>query len=338
MNVLTDDWPGLYAERWGNDCAPAALAHPAKFSRALIRRIYEHAVAEGWLCSGDTVLDPFAGVALGALDALRLGLCWLGVELEPKFVALGRQNIGMWDNRYGSLLQRWGRAALVQGDSRRLVEVLSEAPEINCAISSPPYVDSRVESDLQRQAQAITVRIQDVQPGYGNSSGQLAAMPEGNVQAVISSPPYESSMERWGKEPSAMMQAYGLTARYGDSNGQLATAGEDFWSAAYLVVAQTFALVRPGGHAIFVTKNFVREGKVVEFSQQWAQLCEACGFRLAHWHRAWQVEHNGTAFTLDGGNVERKVSRKGFFRRLYESKHPENAIDWEDVLCFSKLA
>ena len=161
---------------------------------------------------------------------------------------------------------------------------------------------------------------------------------EGNLAAVLSSPPYESSMERWGKEPSAMMQAYGLTARYGDSNGQLATAGEDFWSAAYLVVAQTFALVRPGGHAIFVTKNFVREGKVVEFSQQWAQLCEACGFRLAHWHRAWQVEHNGTAFTLDGGNVERKVSRKGFFRRLYESKHPENAIDWEDVLCFSKLA
>jgi len=108
------------------------------------------------------------------------------------------------------------------------------------------------------------------------------------------------------------------------------------WSKMRRAADQTFILLRPGGHAIFVTKRFVRDKAIIEFSQQWTQLCQACGFRLVHWHKAWLVEHNGIALTLDGGEVERKTERKSFFRRLYEGKNPHNAIDWEDVLCFQK--
>ena len=101
MNV--DQWHGLYGEGWTGEIVPEAFAHPAKFSRALIRAIYDHAAAEGWLAPGDVVVDPFGGVALGALDAMRLGCIWEGCELETKFVALGLANILRWNSNYRHL-------------------------------------------------------------------------------------------------------------------------------------------------------------------------------------------------------------------------------------------
>jgi hypothetical protein len=63
-------------------------------------------IEEGWLHPGDLVIDPFGGVALGALDAMRLGLRWRGVELEPKFAELGNQNIGFWNAQF-SRMPHW---------------------------------------------------------------------------------------------------------------------------------------------------------------------------------------------------------------------------------------
>ena len=94
---------------------PEAISHPAKFSNRLIRRIYEHMLKEGWLRPGDMVIDPFGGVALGALDAMRMGLAWRGVELEPRFVDLGNQNILFWNKRFSRLPGWSGDALLLQG-------------------------------------------------------------------------------------------------------------------------------------------------------------------------------------------------------------------------------
>ena len=95
MRKSMSDWHGCYSDGWKNEITPDAFAHPAKFSRALIRRIYRHALERGYLKPGDVVLDPFAGVALGARDAIQLGINWLGVELEEKFVELGNQNLDL---------------------------------------------------------------------------------------------------------------------------------------------------------------------------------------------------------------------------------------------------
>ena len=84
--MITDSWAGCYPSQWKGMIVPDAIAHPAKFSSRLIRRIYDHMRKEGWVLPGDTVIDPFGGVALGAMDAMRLGLSWRGVELEPRFV------------------------------------------------------------------------------------------------------------------------------------------------------------------------------------------------------------------------------------------------------------
>ena len=79
----------------------------------------------GWVERGDLVVDPFGGVACGGVVCGYQGLRWVGCELEPRFVALGNQNIDLHRAR----MEQAGDPVpvLLQGDSRRLSEVLSGA-------------------------------------------------------------------------------------------------------------------------------------------------------------------------------------------------------------------
>jgi len=102
MEMIERDWYKCYGKGWGDLLVPDAFGHPAKFSRLLIRRIYTHCLRQGYLQPGDVVLDPFGGVGLGALHAMMNGLEWVGVELEERFVGWGRENIEMWNRRFGT--------------------------------------------------------------------------------------------------------------------------------------------------------------------------------------------------------------------------------------------
>ena len=269
MTLLTStDWLNCYPSLWKGTIVPESMAHPAKYSSRLIRRIYEHMTEEGWLKRGDHVLDPFGGVALGALDAMRFGLHWNGVELEEKFHTLGNQNIASWISRFGSL-PNWGSAHLMNGDSRRLLELLNGS-DIDCTVSSPPYADS-ISNDA-----------------YGDSTGQL------------------------GNE-----------------------SGDDFWLAARQIVDQVYIAIKPGGHAVWVVKNYVKEKQIVPFTDQWRQLCKAAGFETLHEHHAMLVHHRGTQHTLEGGMVHHQTESKSFFRRLAEKKGSPR-IDYETVFCMVK--
>jgi hypothetical protein len=69
--MLNLDWYRCYVTKWQNEITPQSVVHPAKFSRKLIRRIYNFLLEAELLRAGDTVLDPFGGIGLGAADALR---------------------------------------------------------------------------------------------------------------------------------------------------------------------------------------------------------------------------------------------------------------------------
>jgi len=400
------------------------------------------------------------------------GLHFTGVELELKFVDLGQRNIAMWNERYRDRFAHYGTAQIVQGDSRRLGEIIvahadmcvssppftgvtatqnpnflttgeqgkvipsksnqanygitpgnlgnlrANAAGFDAAISSPPFVETGVgghNNVINRNTQAVSrnrpsnLSQENRDLAYGNTSGQLAAMradgfdaaissppfsgdanltpiigqgvrsqlrAEGrdsedrqqasignlailrathdNFDAAISSPPYEASIKgdmalgwsdddernpttkHYQKYPSMRFGQSSMTD-YGASFGQLGQqSGDDFWSAARLIVAQTFGVLRPGAHAIFVVKSFVRNGAIVDFPDQWRRLCESVGFVTLHEHRAWLVEDRGIQLAMDGNHKRKRTERKSFFRRLHEKKHPETAIDFEVVLCMSK--
>jgi hypothetical protein len=508
--VIVTEWENCYPSNWKGVITPEAMAHPAKYSSKLIRRIYEHMIEMDWLRAGDKVVDPFGGDALGALDAMRLGLHWYGVELEAKFAGLGTVNILEWNNRFGNM-PRWGSAHLFNGDSRKLIEVVQG--KVSAAVSSPPFVDqfasqnnfvaphdSTRRMDTGRQAYGTTPGQLSAMPAgnfkaalsspqflqseggahvpshyaedptfmkrhaagnkssnaYGESDGQLSSMKDGGFDAAVSSPPYNPPMsqdhngKRGGKrgttpsEPGAFVK-YGNTegqlegmnmegfdaaissppfgkgsegvlradkfkdpeafarmqmtkgngasfeakmramqkdnerAEYGETEGQLGSmstnnfdasissppydetrvgkesgqehcgngdqygetdgqlgGADDFWLAARAIVEQVYQALEPGGHAVWVVKDYVKAKKIVPFCDQWRQLCEAVGFVTEHEHHAMLVHHKGTQHTLDGGQVECKTESKSFFRRLAEKKGSPR-IDWETVFCMTKL-
>ena len=118
---------------------------------------------------------------------------------------------------------------------------------------------------------------------------------------------------------------------YGETEGNIGNdKGETFWQAARQIVSECHKILKPGGHAIWVVKAFVRKGKIVDFPGDWRRLCEDQGFRTVHEHHAMLVKetrHEGLFEPI----VEKK-ERKSFFRRLAESKGSP-PIDYEVVLC-----
>lgn len=473
---MIDQWNGCYDDGWKDLIVPEAFSHPAKYSLGLIRRIYNHAKEQGWIKQGDIVLDPFGGVALGGREAMIHGLIWIGVELEEKFVNLGQQNIELWNRQ----LKGWpnlGTARIVQGDSRRLRDVIKEAslvvspppyaeglghkmrkvrpidvkkklhmaggilsygesvgqlasmPEGNfqdviekadLVISSPPYANEPIQKNsgsIDRKKQYVTYRSQGGGASfeafsktqelhskeYGHTPGNLANMKEGDIDLVVSSPPYAGSMntEKCGidyskikkdysgrvmhKERIEMMKYHHENRKYGYSEGQLGsikegsfdlcvssppyeeglghiskdakdfginrlgsgaygssknnlglTKGDTFWSASKEIVQECYELLKPGGHAVWVTKAYCKKGAIVDFPGRWKALCESVGFKMVCKHRAMLVKSYGTQLKTNGEEEHIEISRKSFFRRLHETKRPDLKINWEMVQCMVK--
>lgn len=225
------------------------------------------------------------------------------------------------------------------------------AGNFDAVISSPPYaqaIGNRDHEGDQKKYIERQQRYNDNHPefkrpaatsmAYGSSSGQLSAMPEGCFDIAVSSPPFEDmemgcNHQKVRKDLEREKRSPKVT--FGNNNGQLGGSGETFWSAAREIVQQCFLALKPGGHAIWVTKRFVRNGEIVEFSQQWAQLCEAVGFKLVCWHHAMLTENGAVQMNIEGEETQRRKERKSFFRRLAE-KNGSPHIDWEDVICMIK--
>ncbi len=418
--VIVDQWKNCYEKGWGKNIVPGAFSHPAKVNFSLAGKIYNHVINEGWVKRGETVLDPFGGIAGFGYHALYYGLNFVAVELEQKFVDLGRQNIELWNRQ----LKGWhnlGTARIVQGDSRRLKFHMAKmigSPDL--VVSSPPYSDCnhnlsfKTNEDKEKFAKGHKLAkmgrsIKAIKGSitfhdYGHTPGNLANLPEGKFEMVVGSPPF-SDCERGGtgvvKHPSdchcnyckknkgnagnvqggkwglntegqlgSMPEGsfdliassplwedtlttkpegkYGLTEQgllsngkrrggsiitgdYGNKEGQLGnSSGDTFWSASREILQGCHDLLKPGGYAIWVCKDYIKSGKRVPFSDRWFALCESVGFKLICRHRAMLVkEYKGLLITT-------KKEKKSFFRRLHEKRFPDLKIDWEDVLCLEK--
>lgn len=223
------------------------------------------------------------------------------------------------------------------------------------AVSSPPYADA-----VNGQGEGPGARHDPIYHngdnafkassanGYGQTPGNLGSMAGEGVEAfeaAVSSPPYEHSIESrgdgidWDKACQRGHRSAGRGAiadGYGASDGNIgADVGETFWAAARVIVAQTYAVLKPGGYAAWVTKRFVRNKQIVEFSDQWEELCEAVGFERVERIHALLVEDHGEQLDIFGGAVAKRTERKSFFRRLAEKKGSPR-IDHEDVIIMRK--
>jgi hypothetical protein len=252
---------------------------------------------------------------------------------------------------------------------------------IDAIISSPPYIETNVgnndaENELRRIQQKLADGVplgreitrcaakgklspheQSASAGYGETAGQLGSLREGDVNAIVSSSPYEATNVvdlprrakdgaaggigknfREGNRPRGAARKEGGKhgESYGETAGQMGqTEGETFWTAAAVIVSQCYRILRPGGVAIWVAKDYVKRGAIVPFCENWRRLCEHAGFVTLCQHRAMLVKDLGDELNLFGPKTRKIKERKSFFRRLAE-KRGSPPIDWEMVVCMQK--
>lgn len=244
---------------------------------------------------------------------------------------------------------------------------------VDAILGSPPHADSlkgdgtqketAAESRAKRRTEGGSLGQSQRTQGYG-SNGNLGNLRPGDISAIISSPPWENqegsmqSNKFADSEGSAKIlsqrQANGITGghyatpaarkramdkanqqTYGKSEGQLGAAeGQTFWQTAKVIVEQCHQILREGGYAIWVVKDFVRDKKRVDFTGDWKRLCESVGFKTLHIHHAMLVKEHKKR-SLFGHEIIKRKERKSFFRRLAESKGSQR-IDYEVVLCMQK--
>lgn len=163
------------------------------------------------------------------------------MELEPKFILLGQQNIDLWLRKF----RHWphlGAARVVQGDSRKLKWIMAKfIGEPGLIISSSPYPSGGHHPDQIGAWGGLASHkgfADKENTGYSNTLGQLGKMKEGKFDSVISSPPfaYQEPSHARGNPPSTerLTSCKGrsfIESTMGDSPGQLGSMREGEFDA-----------------------------------------------------------------------------------------------------------
>lgn len=361
------EWSGCYDLQWSGFITKQSFAHPAKFSRGLIERIYDYMLQNQWVSPGDVVGDPFGGVATGGIIAAYRGLNWIGVELEENFVNLGRGNINLHRDKLAYLTRPLPH--LIQGDSRSFDLI------VNAVVTSPPYaatsgqgggginIKGYVPAEGRKwtgdKADPVGARTYQGQ-GANRTEGNIETLKEGSIDAVVTSPPYAGIAAGSGglntKPPKHPGQQNGRSAdlasqnsdqRYGASEGQISKltegdvnavgqigkeSSETYWQAMNLVYSSTFRAIKPGGYIAVVVKDYVSKKQRVPLCDDTVRLLEHCGFEMVERVHAMLVSEtqHKDLFTESGYRTQTR-SRKSFFRRLAEKKGSP-PINYEEVL------
>jgi DNA modification methylase len=108
-----------------------SVAHPAKMLPAVAAYAIEH-----YSQPGDVVLDPMCGIGTTLVEAVHAGRRAIGVEYEPRWVAVTEANLDL--ARHAGI-ESEGR--VIQGDARHLSALLPAGLRGQAAlvVTSPPY-------------------------------------------------------------------------------------------------------------------------------------------------------------------------------------------------------
>ena len=189
-------WENCYSDSWKDLIVPEAFSHPAKFAPGLIRRIYEHGFKQGYWKKGDTILDPFGGISCGGIMAAPMGLNWIGVELEEKFVKLAIQNFHLHHMSFYALKKPM--PFILQGDSRRLSEIIDGCDAI---CTSPPYAES-LKTENKTDDLCPHDSSMRYERKYSPNPQNIGNLKAGDVDAVVTSPPWVDAnhSKGWSEE------------------------------------------------------------------------------------------------------------------------------------------
>lgn len=206
------------------------MTHPAKQSLPQLAHILKRLSRDFGIAPGSNLLDCFGGTGalMLACSPLHGGHNVCTVELAAHFRAIQTEAwqhfsrtldmADMYDIPPGEYLS-------LAGDSRRLIEVLSEAEmqddeQFDCVVSSPPYVDAISPRNGIDPSKIKSTR------GLGRHSQALLAT---SYDAIITSPSYggsESVDERKTQNTTIAHHAGGNLARARYDSAEMAKNGD----------------------------------------------------------------------------------------------------------------
>ncbi len=257
-------WHGCYDGGWKGVITPDSFAHPAKFSRNLIERIFKHSITQGYLGKGDLCGDPFGGVGVGGITAAYAGLRWIGVELEPRFVAMAESNFAL--HRAGWVTMGLPAPTIIQGDSRKFEELVGQVAGVVC---SPPFQDRIPGSKGFHAPHDSSGHLRNGE--YGTTAGQIGNLKSGSLDAVVTSPPYSDIAagagglntkpaskpgQQSGRSPASASQTGNWSKeiqRYGKTDGQIARLKDGSLDAVVTSSPYGTAVIH-GGHGLSMEK------------------------------------------------------------------------------------
>jgi len=221
-----------------------------------------------------------------------------------------------------STLGRKGKIFNILGDARRLSELLSQ--NVDMILTSPPYADSLTHKHDELRETKLVLRKSGKNKGkpialgrsqvhtiYSTSSNNIGNLPLGNIDAIITSPPYAETVSHRSGGP-VRVRRVGLstiTARQysrSESNiGNLPLGNVEattyphheknleslyrrllkngkptYLSEMLKVYSEMYKVLKPGGYCIVVVKPYIRDKSVIDLPYYTWLLMEKVGFKL----------------------------------------------------------
>ena len=343
-----------------------SFAHPAKMDAQLLIWIVER-----YTQVGETILDPMAGSGTMML-ACGLGRNCILVELEDKFCKMMRDN---WEEvrMRPQLGCSMGECQIIQGDARQLEGLL-----VDKIVTSPPYAEAQSGGGIAKKGYQgskhsptdLVGKRSYMPENIGDSENQIGNLPYGQIDSIVTSPPYEASVSdnkesplaggnekkygRW-KDGSARRISYTQNEPV-DSiitsppyEGSNTTGRPDTYNGSHGPYSQVqLSDYRQSKDNIGNLKSDSYLSAMLQVYQSCHHILRPQGLMILvtkNFIRNKQVIRLDTdtiklceqvGFTYLEGH-ERKLSSQSFWRIIYHQKHPEvEQIEAEDVLVFSK--
>ena len=341
-----------------------SFSHPAKMILGL--QIY---LIERYSKVGETILDPMAGSGT-ALFGATIGRNVICVELEKKFCDMMEKNWQKIKSKGAMLGYTMGKATIIQGDSRRLPEIMAD-----CAIFSPPYAEAQegsgISKNLHPSITGTKAQRAYFHTKYSQNPNNIANLKYGSIDKIISSPPYGlgEGIGRGEKKKSKLRAEKYRSTTYTDRPDVVISSPPYEGSGSDQSTSEVYTkwckqhgrnpnsasakAKYKGGYA--PTKDNIGNLKSDNYLEAMLQVYRQCHRVLKEKGLMVLVVKNfirnkkivrldldtiklceAAGFTLKE-RLKRKLTQKSFWRILYERKYPSvPKIEYEDVLVFKR--
>jgi DNA modification methylase len=291
--------------------------------------------------------ENIGNLSLGEISTIITSPPYLNVDnVEPK-------SEGFWRKTHDEG-KRWGSRPPSGTEEKQIMADgnIGNLPlgNVDAVITSPPYADAKKGGEADREQMAekwdeafkekgetwnswgktwhTPGRLRGLEAlgsGYSKSEQNIGNLPLGEISAVITSPPYEGSLEGTTRHTrggiASRDPALAQTGTYATTLSEATKQGvpigyspnpenignlkrETYLEAMLKVYSEMWKVLKPNGLAIIIVKPFIRNKKVVDLPWHTWLLMAKAGFKLEKLYKL-------------------RLKSQSFWRILYARKFPD---------------